>query len=97
MSDVLAIFGAEMAGILAWAVVGSLMRQSNGLDMVPAVENDTKDYRTEQDTVQTFLDERLEMHPDHSILKDVLYREWRQGCKDNGEKAAIRRSKTWFT
>ena len=44
MSDVLAIFGAEIAGILAWAVVGSLMRQSNGLDKVPAVENATKVY-----------------------------------------------------
>jgi len=37
------------------------------------------------------------MHPDHSILKDVLYREWRQWCKDNGEEVARRRSKMWFT
>jgi putative DNA primase/helicase len=96
-SEVMDVFEKEMPGILSWAVLGSVLWQTEGLDMVKAVEDATKEYRTEQDIVQQFFDECCEAHPDHSIAKGALYLAWREWCEGSGEDQARRRSKTWFT
>jgi len=97
MSDVLSDFEKEMPGILAWAVLGCIFWQNSGLESVPAVSDATSEYRTEQDIVQLFIDEKCELHPDYSIEKKNLYRVWREWCEDAGEEQARRKSKTWFT
>ena len=81
MSEVMAIFEAEMSGILTWAVMGALFWQTEGLDMAPAVKNATIEYRTEQDLLQQFLDEKCELHPDHQADKDKLFTAWRDWCE----------------
>lgn len=48
---------AELPGILAWAVRGCLEWQRNGLGHPPEVEEATKEYRAEMDTVGAFLAE----------------------------------------
>jgi putative DNA primase/helicase len=97
MSEVMARFDAEMSGILSWAVLGSLLWQNEELDMAPAVKNATVEYRTEQDLLQQFLDEKCELHPDYQAEKDKLFTAWRNWCEDAGEEQARRRSKKWLT
>ena len=97
MSEVNQIFAAEMTGILAWAVIGHLMWQANGLEQPRAVVDATSEYRTEQDMVQQFIDEKCEAHPDYSVEKAFLYSTWRDWCEDSGEEQAKRKSKAWFT
>ncbi len=97
MSEVLHTFELEMSGILTWAVTGCLKWQSNGLPEVDAVKEATKEYRTEQDLVQQFLDENCETHPDFIIDKGVLFTAWREWCNESGEIQAYRLSKNWFT
>jgi putative DNA primase/helicase len=97
MGTLLEIFDNEMPGILAWAVTGCLMWQSDGLDMPESVRTATQEYRTEQDLVQQFINEKCEQHPDYSVGKDNLYASWKSWCDDQGEKEALRHSKKWLT
>jgi len=96
-SEVMNIFDYEIAGILNWAITGCLAWQHEGLGEPTAVNDATNEYRTEQDILQTFLDEMTESHPDHSIAKNLLYRDFRDWCEENGEKTIGNRTKTWFT
>jgi putative DNA primase/helicase len=97
MSEVIQTFEAELSGILTWAVLGCIYWQNSGLETIQAVNDATSEYRTEQDIVQQFLDEKCEMHQDHSIEKKLLFDTWREWCEDNGEDQAKRRSKAWLT
>jgi len=97
MSEVLQKFEAEKVGILTWMITGCLLWQSNGLQMVGAVENATSEYRTEQDLVQQFLEEKCEMGLEYSIMKDTLYTTWREWCDAAGEKESYKRTKKWLT
>ena len=96
-SDVMAAFDAEREGILSWAVLGAVLWHNNGLDMPEAVKAATTEYRTEQDTIQQFIDERCEMHPDYQVEKDKLYTAYKDWCDDAGEEQARRRTKKWLT
>jgi putative DNA primase/helicase len=49
---------AELPGILAWAVRGSLEWQAEGLGLPPAVEEATREYRVDEDVLGTFIAER---------------------------------------
>lgn len=97
MHEVISSFETEMPGILAWAVTGSLIWQTYGLHLVDAVKDATSEYRSEQDLVQQFLEERCVMRADYTVKKDPLYEAWRAWCDDAGEKDALRKSKKWLT
>lgn len=97
LHEVLDTFASEMQGILAWAVTGSILWHNHGLKKVDAVEKATSEYRSEQDLVQQFLEERCEMNSKYLVLKDELYKAWRKWCEDTGETDAMRRSKKWLT
>ena len=97
MHEVISSFETEMPGILAWAVTGSQIWQTHGLTLVNAVKNATSEYRSEQDLVQQFLEEKCEMHSDYIVDKNALYQVWRDWCESEGEKDAQKRSKKWLT
>lgn len=97
MGEIMQEFQAEMPGILTWAVLGCLIWQEQGLDLPDAVNNATGEYRTEQDLIQQFIDEKCDMHPDYQAEKDKLYTAWRNWCEDAGEEQARRRGKKWLT
>jgi putative DNA primase/helicase len=99
MSAVLDMFDTEMPGILAWAVRGCLFWQGANLaDAEPqSVRDATKEYKSEQDVFQQFLDENTESHPDYSVDKKHFYTTWRNWCEDMGEIQARRRSQKWVT
>lgn len=97
MSEVLEKFQEEMPGILGWAVLGCLLWQAVGLPAVDSVQAATAEYRNEQDLLQQFLEEKCEMQVDYAVVKDELYKAWREWCEDAGEREASKRSKKWFT
>jgi putative DNA primase/helicase len=97
MSEVLDEFEEEMSGILNWALQGCLFWQSEHLDMSDAVEAATSEYRTEQDLVQQFLDEKCVMHPENRVDKKELFSVWKDWCEDASELQAKKRGRRWFT
>jgi putative DNA primase/helicase len=97
MSEILEAFEEEMPGILNWAVTGCLFWQSDNLNMSDAVKDATSEYRTEQDLVQQFLDEKCVMHPEYRIEKVRLHTIWRNWCDDVGEIQARKRGRRWLT
>jgi len=96
-SEVLAEFAEEAPGILAWMAEGCLRWQKEGLRMPEPVARATREYRTEQDVLQQFLDERCEMHPDFTVGKDRLFGAMRAWAKEGNEAELEHRSKRWLT
>jgi putative DNA primase/helicase len=97
MHQVLASFEAELPGILVWAVEGSRWWYANSLESGSAVRNATSEYRSDQDIVKQFLDERCLIGVEFTVQKDDLYQAWHTWCETSGETDASRRSKKWLT
>lgn len=97
MSDVLADFEEESNGILTWAVLGSIYWKTEGLRQPDAVATATSEYKTEEDLLQSFLDDICEMHPDYVESKQALYLNWKTWTANEGEKEAEKFSKRWLT
>jgi len=77
---------AEAAGILAWAVVGCLAWQKDGLDSPPAVQEATEAYRLEQDRLGQFLADCTVTGPQGSVRAADLYRAYEHWCRDSGDQ-----------
>lgn len=87
---------AERDGVLAWAVRGSVEWARTGLGLPSAVAEATKAYRTENDRVGEFLDERcIDEHfgtePAERCAKDDVYRAYETWCRDSGEYVISKR------
>lgn len=70
---------AEHPGILRWMVAGCLEWQANGLGTPPEVEQQTAEYRADEDVIGQFLAERVEVgNAGYAEFKDVYaaYRAW---------------------
>lgn len=96
MAEVLDEFRHEAPGILKWAVEGCLLWQYNRLEQTDSIYEATREYQTEQDIVLQFLTEKCDRHPEYSVLKNELWRAWKNWCEEAGEKAAGKRTKRWF-
>ena len=57
----------------------------------------TAEYRTEEDILQAFLDEKCDLSPEYTIEKDTLFLKWKLWCENSGETEAGRQSKRWLT
>jgi P4 family phage/plasmid primase-like protien len=75
--EVMAMFEAELPGILNWALVGCLEWQRNGLGVPEEVVAATREYEAEQDTFAMFLEERCVRTPNTRALSTELYREYK--------------------
>jgi len=96
MSELLAEFRDEAAGILAWAVAGCLYWQADGrLNQPDKVAMATKEYRTEEDILQRFIEE--ECVKDGQVLKKVIYRRFHIWAENAGERDAAKLSQKWLT
>lgn len=72
---------------LAWAVRGCTDWQASGLGTCLVVEEDTLEYREEQDKFATFLDERCDVSdPLTQTTSRALYASYVEWCADNGER-----------
>ncbi|GAG03482.1 unnamed protein product, partial [marine sediment metagenome] len=69
-----------------WAVQGAREWAEHGLGTCAAVEQHTRDYRTEQDVLGEFLDEACDFNPERFTEKAELYRVYQAWAKLNGER-----------
>lgn len=75
----------ELPGILAWAIEGCLEWQRNGLRPPPAVLAATKEYISEADTFELWLQENTEEDPLVFTPSKSLFDHWKRYCLDLGE------------
>jgi putative DNA primase/helicase len=79
---------AERQGILAWLVRGCIEWQRNGLPCPAAVSAATAEYRTGQDRIGSFVEERcITGPPDFRAKVSNLWAAYREWCEGNGERA----------
>jgi putative DNA primase/helicase len=74
----------ELPGILAWAVRGCLAWQHDGLGQARAVTQATAEYRSAEDTLGAFLDERCT--PSGQVTASDLRDAYEQWCNELGER-----------
>ena len=78
----------ELSGILNWAIEGCLKWQAEGLGQPDKVKQQTAQYQTEQDIMQTWIDECCDIAEEDSsitISANELYREYKFWAMDSGE------------
>lgn len=79
---------AEAPGILRWLIDGCTTWQRDGLMAPPAVRAATKEYRSEQDVLATFIGDSCVEATHYKVAKGEFYRKFQMWCDDNGEKDA---------
>jgi putative DNA primase/helicase len=79
--ELMATLLQELPGILNWAIEGSLLWQSEGLSPPASVTESTQDYRTEMDTVISFLEEECEQNPVQRTSVKSLYENYLSWCR----------------
>lgn len=75
---------AELPGILHWAVEGCLLWQREGLKQPKAVEDATKEYRSEMDVISAFLDDCCVIGAGREKTRD-LYQAYCKWATENNE------------
>jgi putative DNA primase/helicase len=83
--EVMAMFRAELPGILNWAIEGCVEWQRDGLGVPEEVVNVTREYEAEQDTFSAFLEETCVRTPNAQVLSMPLYRKHKMWCEEHGE------------
>lgn len=78
------LWAAEAAGILALAIRGCLDWQKDGLQVPRKVQEASREYQTETDSVESFLKECCQRGPDTEIYADELHRCYRERCHADG-------------
>lgn len=82
--------------IASWMAEGCLMWQDNGLDVPEAVKLSTEEYKSEQNPVSGFLNDRCEVDIDNLTIQTTsedLWGEYERWTEDNGIKHHITRIK----
>jgi putative DNA primase/helicase len=75
----------DIDGILNWALDGLKQWQKEGLEMPEMMKSATKDYRSEMDIMQKFLDECTKRKNNSSIAASTLYKAYTEWSAENGE------------
>jgi putative DNA primase/helicase len=83
--EVMAMFEAELPGILNWAIEGCLEWQRDGLGVPEEVLAATREYEAEQDTFAMFLEERCVRTPNARALSLKLYQDYKSWAEQYGE------------
>ena len=76
----------ELAGILAWVVLGCLQWRREGLQAPDEVRKATGEYRAEMDVLAGFLVECCELDTGHWEYAKDLYECYKRWCDENGER-----------
>ena len=84
--DLPAKLDAEAHGILAWAIEGCLEWQQHGLQVPARVKAATASYRTSQDHLGRFIDERCVVEDTAYVTSRDLRAEYIEWCEAQGEK-----------
>lgn len=76
---------AELSGILNWAIAGCLRWLQCGLTPPDIVLAATAEYRSESDSIGTFISEQCELDGAADVSAGDLYKSFKQWADDNGE------------
>jgi putative DNA primase/helicase len=76
----------EMSGILAWAIRGCALWQSEGLGTPAAIKTASEAYRSESDPLAAFLEECYESCPDGHIESSTLCGHYNSWAAENDER-----------
>lgn len=82
----------EAPGILAWAVHGALQYKERGLDPPAGVRTATQEYRSDQDILKPFLEDRCVMVPGSRVAQKDLRQAYLSWCEDAGEQPVTPRT-----
>ncbi|GMB01862.1 phage/plasmid primase, P4 family [Pelosinus sp. IPA-1] len=77
---------SELPEILAWMVAGFAEWQSEGLQPPQSIKDACNEYRSEEDVVQTFIDENCYINENCQVGAKELYQTFIKWCEVNGEK-----------
>jgi putative DNA primase/helicase len=77
----------ELTGILNWAIKGCLKWQEDGLKTPQKILNAIKEYKSEMDTVQNWIDDCWKPNPNPraEIKASDLYKSYKYWAEENGE------------
>jgi len=77
----------ELPGILNWAILGCLKWQESGLNPPSKILNTIKEYKTEVDTIQNWMDDcwKPDPNPRADIKATALYQSYKNWTEKNGE------------
>lgn len=81
----------EAPGILRWALEGLAAWRRGGLAAPTEVSDATREYRSEQDVVQHFIDERCAPDPGAETPASELYAAYKAWCEAGGESQLCKR------
>lgn len=76
----------ELPGVLRWLVAGAMEWQRIGLAPPQTVREQTEQYRSGEDSVSNFLDERCNRQPELKQPGGPLYAAYKAWCVDSGTK-----------
>lgn len=77
---------AEIAGILQWLITGCLEWQRSGLNPPEEVVHATREYRTENDKLQDWIEECCSVNENAISSPTELYRNFQAWSLENGER-----------
>jgi putative DNA primase/helicase len=81
----------EAAGILCWAMHGLADWRRSGLAPPATIVQATSEYRSEQDVLQLFIDERCIVDPEAQTSATELYAAYKAWCEAGGESTVCKR------
>ena len=87
------ILTQELPGILNWAIEGCLLWQANGLSAPASVTASVSEYRSEMDTVCSFIVDECIIAPHERIQVGSLYQQYTSWCRSSSKQP---RSKVQF-
>ncbi len=75
----------EGAGILAWLVRGCLAWQNRGLEEPAAIKKATAEYRSAEDVIGRWVEERCDTSAQRWQATSTLYADYAKWCEEEGE------------
>jgi putative DNA primase/helicase len=82
----------ELPGILAWAVRGCLDWKEQGLMPPAEVQNATASYKSEMDTVESFLNDQCVIASKEKVKVTDLFTAFIHWCGKNGQQSRLNRN-----
>jgi P4 family phage/plasmid primase-like protien len=79
------IIAEESSGVLNWMLEGVRLWKLEGLGTCPDVEEATTKFRTENDTIQQFINECCDMRGNFTVPSQELYKAYLTFCEELGE------------
>jgi putative DNA primase/helicase len=84
--NLLEVLIGEGPGILNHLLEALRVYFACGLSVPDSLLRSTAEYRSDQDMVQQFLNDRCAIHPDKEIKKEILYQRYQAWCQSSGLK-----------